>query len=351
VKEPAVAAIHADLSTTPTGNPPDTASTTVPALPSVEPVAGVAGALVIGRLAATGARLAGLFGPPQITAPLREGGLGWVIETPGGIAGVRAWRHRTRLRTDTRHDPHTLTRWQIVADRAGPLPWLCKTITGSTAGLASLAAAADAPVHAQAGGGGVRLLDLAWAYADYLYLHGQAIQAWLANTNRLGRAHRSRRHLPLQLNLQLQPLVQVLHRHQAATATAAQRAAWAAMPCPLHADDQDTGRHHDQADDRGGLRHWRASTRWLHQPDHPHHPHDPTSVPDQQVADPDPVDLAGMLRALADRHARYRPQVLTINPALDMTTYDEYQATLHALATTSLNDHRSGTRGPAADPT
>jgi hypothetical protein len=302
--------------------------------------------MVIGRLTATGTRLAGLFGPPQITAPLGEGGLGWVIQTPGGTAGVRAWRHRTRLRTDTRHDPHTLTRWQIIADRAGPLPWLCKTITGSTTGLANLAAAA--PVHAQPGGGGVRLLDLAWAYADYLYLHGQAIRAWLANTNRLARAHRSRRHLPLQLTLQLQPLVQVLHRHQAATATAAQRAAWAAMPCPL----QDTGRHHDQADDQGGLRHWRASTRWLHQPDHPHAPHDPTSGPDQQVADPDPVDLAGMLRALADRHARYRPQVLTINPALDMTAYDEYQATLHALATTtSLNDHRSATRGPAANPT
>ncbi len=325
-----MAAIHADLSTSPIHHRPG------------DP-ARLAGSRVIGRITATRRRLLALFGPHQISATHGEGGIGWVVATPSGLAVLRAVRSRPALDAPVG--------WQVAAARVGPLPWLCKTITGSTAGLASLAAAADAPVHAQAGGGGVRLLDLAWAYADYLYLHGQAIQAWLANTNRLGRAHRSRRHLPLQLNLQLQPLVQVLHRHQAATATAAQRAAWAAMPCPLHADDQDTGRHHDQADDRGGLRHWRASTRWLHQPDHPHHPHDPTSVPDQQVADPDPVDLAGMLRALADRHARYRPQVLTINPALDMTTYDEYQATLHALATTSLNDHRSGTRGPAADPT
>jgi hypothetical protein len=269
-------------------------------------------AVGVGRIISTRRRLTDLFGPPRSATHHQLDRPEWRIATPNGSAELLA----VRSDPDQRHDPAADLNWLVLATGPGPLPWLCKVITGSTAGLGPAHALATPPgvaaapaTDASSAATQDRLAALAWAYADYLYLYRQGIEAWLRTHLRPIRLRRARQHLPAQLHLQVEPLLKVLYRYEWATSTPAQRRTWTAAPCPL-----------DPAG-RSDLERWRTTGRWLHRPTAPPRRSD--------------TDLAAQLLALADRHAEHRREVVTINPYLRMAAYDEYEATLRALTTST----------------
>lgn len=250
-----------------------------------------------------------LFGVPDRIRQGEEPRTGWMLGTPAGAAIV----HSSASTPSIERHPTNPARWIIRAAGFGVLPWIYKTVTGSTAAFPA-GTCANTREHTR--------VDLIAAYADYLDLYGQARAAWLANLPRTSSAYRSDWATPRYLRHFTLQVAGVLHDHQWARATAAERLAWAGMPPPKHA--------------KGAHVPWR-DVRWRHVPtiteDHPGGGH---------------PDLTVLLRARAADTTWMRDRIIRPGASGGVRNRKIALADEHAATLSSLADLPAGTASKAA---
>ncbi|WP_054047313.1 hypothetical protein [Alloactinosynnema sp. L-07] len=251
------------------------------------------------------------FGPPTFPQ-VDDGGLPaedstlWLIDTPAGRVHVHNWLDVTYFLKR----PAAETRWSIQATDDAALPWIYKSVTGSTAAF-------SAGVH-EFSRYSTRV-SLARGYVTYLVQRMIALRERGERYDQGSREHRHQIELSRHVGHMALQVQQIVHDVEWAYADDADRRRWTTLPMPQLADEPES-------------QHWHRWTRWTYRP-----------VPTDSRPEGGDPDLVGMLRRRARDQVRFRDRILPANhrgPTREgkVELYDEHIGTLLTLADTALPD-------------
>jgi hypothetical protein len=240
------------------------------------------------------------FGEPDRRFPhLRNTGV-WVLDTPAGYVNLR----RGTEVPGSAGDRDVESAWMIMATTDAVLPWIYKTVTGSTATF---------PAGARRHFSESTLASFANAYIDYLYVRMKAELEARPQLDRSAPDFWTHFRRPQQLNNKLLAVAEVVHHYEWWLASPTERAAWAGMGKPVRSSGQSE------------LAHWREVNRWLYAP-----------IATKQYRHGGDPDLPGMLRRLADTALDHRAELRKLHPDMDFELDSEHEQTLRALADTPI---------------